>query len=1128
MPHRPPLKTDTGKPPVAASGMARLRSGSHAGSIPRSPGGPATFGANSVLGLQRLAGNAAVSRLVQSGQEQPGAAGATTGAATSGDSSAAVAASRAAFGRMAQAALGIRDPAARRAEMGRRRDEVQGRASARAGEQQEANGQTEDAAAEVSRVLASARQAPVLGPAVQPAREPADKIPADQRPGAVAEQAAAHRVVPDGLVIPMDEAAGRGPESDRAMDQLRGFGDTHPRLVRLGAAISDRIAGLRERSVRNAQQASDELRGTAADQRALVQDATQSSHETVSQQLRATRTQIMENAADARGGVDKHADDARAQSDTISTAQQARLDSTIADGRLQAWEIFSGARVEVGAAGDTQGRRASDHSGQLADRALELGREEADNQRRTEEDKDLADRKADAVLEVAQDYAGQLRDDGNDVASQIADQAAEAKDQVSTEEDPTIDGLGNMAGGAADGIRSLMTSVRSGIGPIVSQGHQQLGGAQTSVLGEVDNLEQAAQGRAEALAAEGEASVDAGLAAGLVAHANITGQAGQLLDEAGRDAIAMLSDVASQATSASAGPVVSRQVAGTAPQTTAAPAADADGPDGSAVAQLDEVGPGLDASAAALQGELTGSLVNAATGAQQAAGAWTAENDDVTGRLGATARAGLNEIAGAAGSQVDALVTDGGTQAANQVDRVAGDVDHTIGGLRGDVQTGVGQAVDKLRTSADAGVQQADGQIAEVPGAMRDAAEAQESWLGRLGSWVSHQLSDTWKAIKGMADWRFVASLVVGIGVAFAVGLGVALLIASAPFTLPGLAVVLIAGAAAGAAGFAAAQVTGNLLDPNPNRHWYDGVGHAAILGLFVGAAGAAATFAGLSLAAGALAVMGAAGVGTVVANLATGRNWDDHLVANILILGIFHGVIKAIADRIPSLSTEKDPSETGETTEYKPPPGTTPEVVIDDPARIQVTDFKKTNGTYKCQFLDDQTGASFGYAELEADQAGNPQGGPHLTIDPTNAQMPDGSPVRLTASGFSWTVESLRAVIDAFRRQFGRGPSDMGGLLAWKNLLNFQQEFAEIRAENPGLDEGVVAERAARAISFGQHRIAIGYGDISVQYGNMGDVTTPDGQVLQNVPRWVEVQARPTTPGVIPTVPTKRDDDEE
>jgi hypothetical protein len=86
-----------------------------------------------------------------------------------------------------------------------------------------------------------------------------------------------------------------------------------------------------------------------------------------------------------------------------------------------------------------------------------------------------------------------------------------------------------------------------------------------------------------------------------------------------------------------------------------------------------------------------------------------------------------------------------------------------------------------------------------------------------------------------------------------------------------------------------------------------------------------------------------------------------------------------------------------------------------------------------------------------------------------------------------------MKQAMDAYVRRFGTGPLNMGGQLAWANLANFQAEFAKIRAAEPSLAEGVVAERAVKAISFGKHRIAMGYGDISVRYGNMGDVTVTD-----------------------------------
>lgn len=1070
-----------------------------------------------LVALQSLAGNAAVTGLVgplnrPSAQREPAGG------------QAAVDATRDAFGRMATAALGIRATSDRPAENSRHNAEREARSTERASNRQDSREQSQAAAQSARAARHTGLQAPTHAP--PPARvapQPEDKIPLDQTPGAVAEQAAAGRVDSGGLVIGMDEANGRGPESNQALEQLQAFAESHPHLVGLGHAIADRIDGLRQRAVANAQQASVELRGVAAQERSAVSEAVQDGSAVAEAQFQAARAAIATDQQTAHAAVDAHGAQARATADQATQSETARIDTTVTEGRHQAQAVFATARTDIGTAGEAEAHRAGDHARGQADRALELGRQEAANQRRTESDADLAERKAAAVQEVARGYADQLHADAEDATRQLPEQATEAKEQVSSEEQPTIDNIGTIADGAAEGVRGVMTAAKQGVGTVIGQGHEQLAAAGAGVTGSLDNVHDATRGRATAMLAEGQAAVDAGLAAGLTAHAKIAGQAGQLLDEAGRDAITTLADSAARNP---APPVLAQRQ--DAPGSTAiAPA----GPDGGAghpaLAQLDQLGPGLDTSASSQQQDAMSSVQQAGGGAQQAGQALVSDTTGVTDRLRSTAQAGVNATADTAKAQADATVNAAKTQVGGDVDKVVTDVDRTVGDLHGSVGSGVGQATDKLRGGADAIVNQATGRIGEVPGAMTDAAHAQDSWLGRLGHWVSHQLSDTWKAIKGMADWRFVLTLVAGAAVAIAVGVGVALLIASAPFSLPALAAILIVGGAAGAAGFVAAQITGNLLDPNPNRHWYDGVGHAAILGTFVGAAGLAATFYGFGLVGGTLLVMGAAGVGTIVANLTTGRQWDDHLLANTLIIGIFHGVIKGITDRIPSRGTAADPTETRETTDYRPPPAGRPEVVVDGADRVVAGDLQPDGSGHGmiCGLIDSQTGARYGVAEFELDANGTPKGGPHLTIDPTNAELPDGTPVRLTAKGFGWTEESLRASMDAFRRRFGRGPANMGGLLAWKNLLNFQTEFARIRAENPALDEGVVAERAAKSISFGRHRIAIGYGDISVRYGNMGDVTTPTGALLHNVPKWVEVQAGPTTPRVVPTVPGNQGD---
>src|SRR5262249_25139562 len=157
-------------------------------------------------------------------------------------------------------------------------------------------------------------------------------------------------------------------------------------------------------------------------------------------------------------------------------------------------------------------------------------------------------------------------------------------------------------------------STKSGIGSVLGQGHEQVSAAHTGALGTLDNLQDASGGRAEAMLAEGQAAVDAGLAGGLAAHATIAGQAGQMLDVAGRGAITTVAEAGAR--SQSAPPVVARQASGAA--TNPASTADAPDVDEAALAQLDQVGSGLDASANSQQQDAATSLRQAGVGAQQA------------------------------------------------------------------------------------------------------------------------------------------------------------------------------------------------------------------------------------------------------------------------------------------------------------------------------------------------------------------------------------------------------------------------------------------------------------------------------------------------------------------------------
>lgn len=1060
--------------------------------------------ARDALVFQRLAGNAAMSRLMAA----PSTPGGAPPSAAKEAGQAFLHQAAGSLGLEETSAPGLAGPASGPAGLGP--DGGQAVAQAKSA--------ITAATGKMRTEMAATREA-VAGskpPALVPEKAPEPAVPS-QTPEGVASQAEAQRVPVGGMAIPMDEATGPGPATAGAMSTLRQAAGTHPDLVELGEAIGGRIAGLRDRATANAAGAAVELKAKAGEERAGVASAIQGSDTEVHGVIGSTRAQVAESAASTRQSLVQGAQDGHASIAEAKVAETGRLNERIDAGTQEARDIFATADEQVAAAGEQEAQAGSAHAHGLADKAIALGRAEADRHRHAEEDKDLGADKATAVMEVAQQAARQLRGDGDSLATDIAEQTTKAREQVGTEAEPTISGVAEVGKGSADGIASFLGSVDEGVDSVVGQGQEQAAAAESGVMGEIANLHSSAGAKGVALRAQGEAALDAALAAGLADQAKLAGQAAGLVDTAGKDAVDQLAGAATGAGGApagGAGAALQRKASGTEGSAGPPPAGGADHKE--PLAQLDKMAPALDQAAKAQSAEMQETLGGAGSGAGKAGTAWVAETKANMTSLGATADAGLVGVADAAKAQTDSAVQTGTSQAAAEVDRVSGEVDGRVGGIRQSVDGGVAQATGSLQAGGTDGKKHADETHAQLPAALNQAALSQESWLGSAGHWFSKQLADTWHAIEGMADWRFIVTLAVGIGVALLVAGGVALLIASAPFSVPALAAVLIVGAVAGAAGFAAAQVTGNVLDPDPNKRWYDGVGQAAILGAFVGAAGAGAVFAGWGLAAGTLLVMGAAGVGTVVSNLATGKDWDDHLLANILIIGIFHGVLKAVSDRIPGRGTEK--SNQPGTSDYNKPGAGVPEVVVDSAARVTASEYlgNATDG-WTSQLTDSRTGAHYGYAEVEVTPQGTPKGGPHLTIDPTNASL-GGRPVKLVAKGFSWTQASLRAALDAYRRKFGRGPSDLGGLIAWENLRIFQQNFAKLRAA--GVSEPLAAEQAARATPFGKNRIKLGYGNLSVKYGSMADVALADGTVLKNVPTHVYINATPTTPGPMPTIP--------
>ena len=195
--------------------------------------------------------------------------------------------------------------------------------------------------------------------------------------------------------------------------------------------------------------------------------------------------------------------------------------------------------------------------------------------------------------------------------------------------------------------------------------------------------------------------------------------------------------------------------------------------------------------------------------------------------------------------------------------------------------------------------------------------------------------------------------------------------------------------------------------------------------------------------------------------------------------------------------------------------------IEIDSPSGLRASEPVYQNGRWEWNLYDAETGARFCTIYAEAPSAAeSPTGGPRLTLTPKEAVMPDGEIVNLQAKGFSWTPESLRLAIESYQRKFGVRPPELGGEIDWSNLANFQFEYAGIRAANPGMSPDAIGIEAAKKISFGKHRITVGYGDFSVRMSNFGDVkVNVKGQThtLVDVPKDVYIEARPTSGGGTP-----------
>ena len=199
---------------------------------------------------------------------------------------------------------------------------------------------------------------------------------------------------------------------------------------------------------------------------------------------------------------------------------------------------------------------------------------------------------------------------------------------------------------------------------------------------------------------------------------------------------------------------------------------------------------------------------------------------------------------------------------------------------------------------------------------------------------------------------------------------------------------------------------------------------------------------------------------------------------------------------RIPTISLSSDDFSLGSTESVAPIFGTAenPRLVPFNRESVRIS-MPQDGGLGEVTAPVDGNHVAFGYFQDTAD-------GPYMVLNKT-ARLDSGEYVKLDGAGL--TEGTLNKMISSYSEVTGAAPAGLPGDLAFKNLSNFQQEYAAAREANQLGSSSDWAQTAVRNISFGSARQSVGYGSFSMDLGKFGDVGS-----LQNVPGSVYIVGRP------------------
>ena len=749
--------------------------------------------------------------------------------------------------------------------------------------------------------------------------------------------------------------------------------------------------------------------------------------------------QIQAEFAAAHARVNRTVTSAQTELETKAQTEQAALAEWHGTAIAQAAATFSGGSQRAIDMGDSYGQKviqaadesATQASGQLEaqiaaarrvgeERAAAGGSKPEIAEAKAKAARDLAADTESKVRDAVDDFLPDLRANGPDVARSYYEEAANASLQIELALPEVVVQIGTVHEQTATALTQGVTQATHALSATDAELGASLAGSEHQAVTELHAQVSRHTRELTTLGRHAAASLDtAGRKAAKVGDDQLSSLSKQLEDR----------DLDAKQAPSVAG-TITASVAGSY-----RPLYD----------QVDRTSLGIRDQIAESGGSTVGMIENAAPTVANHLGGMTAATSDTIGTQTATVGTQFENAVTQTKAGGDGMLQDIGAG----IDTQLVSLDQAYGKGLGDYREGLDKQTAKALDDVRDPVNTLPDRIGTAQA--RVEAEADKSWLRR--QWDNF--------VDMISDPGFWVTLLVGI-----------VLVALAIFFLPeelGLLAIVAIGAAIGAISVGLGTIVSNLYHGRP---WHENLIRNVLLGAGAGAvfALAAVGLLALGFGVGSLGFIAGmsltAGVVTIISNLISGRPWDEGLLANMALAGLFAWLAKFLPKFAPP---EEEPTP-------KPKPGgPKQEPVEEDPSKKPPDENKEEPVPVRPRILVERKGNTVTVTDTET--------GEMLGMGDIGA---DGYvELAIYTKGLKSTVrggEVFKAILDKFQADG----------IGFKGVRGLWYEGDNLATFNDLIKKGFTPEEAAAQTFTGKMAARSGYSKVRFDYEN--SVKQPDG----------------------------------